>query len=102
MLNEIRAKAATLIRGTLDECRDRARSVLDAFADGFTALYRWHRRLMMTNPAYPIAILSVGKVIIRLVSPSSAVAAAAVALLAALLNGDDPDPNYGWDDGEYY
>jgi len=98
MINEIRAKAATLIRGTLDECRDRARSVLDAFADGFTALYRWHRRLMMTNPAYPVAILSVGKAIIRLTTPNSAVAAAAVALLAALLNDDDPDLGWEWDD----
>jgi len=102
MIQQIRAKAATLVRGTLDACRDQAKSVLDALTDGFTALYRWHRRLMMTNPAYPVAILSVGKVIIRLATPSSAVAAAAVALLAALLNGDDPDQDYGWDEGEYY
>ena len=101
MINEIRAKAATLIAGTLDECRDRARSVLDAIRDGLTALYRWHQRLMVTNPAYPVAILSVGKAIIRLTAPNGAVAAAAVALLAALLNDDDPDPGWDWRSDDY-
>jgi len=101
MINEIRAKAATLIRGTLDECRDRARSVLDAIRDGLQALYRWHRRLMMTNPAYPVAVLSIGKAIVRLATPNGAVAAAAVALLAALLNDDDPDPGWDWRSDDY-
>jgi len=101
MINEIRAKAATLVRGTLDECRDRARSVLDAIRDGLQALYRWHRRLMMTNPAYPVAVLSIGKAIVRLATPNGAVAAAAVALLAALLNDDDPDPGWDWRSDDY-
>jgi len=101
MIKEIRAKAATLIRGTLDACRDQAKSVLNAIKDGFTALYRWHRRRMMTNPAYPVAILSVGKAIIRLTTPNGAVAAAAVALLAALLNDDDPDPGWDWRSDDY-
>jgi len=56
---------------------------------------------MMTNPAYPVAILSIGKAIIRLATPNGAVAAAAVALLAALLNDDDPTPDWEWDDGAY-
>ena len=101
MINEIRAKAATLIRETLNACRDRARNVLGTIRDGLTALYQWHRRLMMTNPAYPVAILSVGKAIIRITAPSSAVAAAAVALLAALLNDDDPDPGWDWRSDDY-
>ena len=101
MIQEIRAKAAKLIRGTLDACRDQAKSVLNAITDGFKALYRWHQRRMMTNPAYPVAILSVGKAIIRLTAPSSAVAAAAVALLAALLNDDDPDLGWEWDERTY-
>ena len=100
-MQHIKTKAATLIQGTLDACRDRAKNVLDAIKDGFTSLYKWHRRLMMTNPAYPVAILSIGKAIIRLATPNGAVAAAAVALLAALLNDDDPTPDWEWDDGAY-
>ena len=69
-------------------------------ADAFKRFYKWHQRLMMTNPAYPIAVLSIGKTLIRLITPSAAIASAAIALLSAVLDIRHQNPDEDWH--EYY
>ena len=56
---------------------------------------------MITNPAYPVVILSIGKSLIRLATPSGAIAAAAVALLAALLDAADHPRKWEWSGQDY-
>lgn len=55
---------------------------------------------MQTNPAYPKAVLSIGKTLILLVIPSASIAAASIALLAAVLDASDRPP-WHWTDEEY-
>lgn len=66
-----------------------------------TAL-EWHRRRMVTDPAYPAALLAIGKTVLRIAIPSAPVAVALTTVLAELLMGPrhpwlDDDP---WDELE--
>lgn len=78
-----------------------AQSALEAVRVAVVELHSWHKRLMVTNPAYPMTLLTIGKALIRTVTPSAAVAAAAIALLAALLDTGNHRPDYDWDE-DYY
>lgn len=49
-----------------------------------TAL-EWHRTKLVTDPAYPLALLAIGKAVIRISIPKAAIAAALIAVLAELL-----------------
>lgn len=100
-MQEMKTRAATLLKGALDACREAAKYAGEKVLEAFKSIYSWHRGLMMTNPTYPVVILSIGKSLIRLATPSGAIAAAAVALLAALLDAADTPREWGWD-GEGY
>ena len=57
-----------------------------------------HAKAMQTNPAYPKAVLSIGKTLRLLAIPSASVVAASIALLAALLDASDYVPPWHWTD----
>lgn len=100
-MQEMKTKATTLLKGALNACREAAKYAGGKVLEAFKSVYAWHRRLMITNPAYPVVILSIGKSLIRLATPSGAIAAAAVALLAALLDVADHPREWGWNDENY-
>ena len=52
-----------------------------------TAALEWHRNRLLTDAAYPLALLAIGKAVIRISVPKAALAAALIALLAELLGG---------------
>lgn len=97
---DIRHKVLKLTINVYEECRDTVKETVLTVVDAFKRFYEWHQRLMLTNPAYPIAVLSIGKTLIRVITPSGAIAAAAIALLAAVLDVRNQDPDEGWD--HYY
>jgi hypothetical protein len=99
-MKEIAHVAHAMLRKAIHEFHTAVSSVVSSIWDGLRDLYAWHRRLMATNAAYPLALLAIGKSIIRLATPSSAIAAAAVALLAALLDLRNQEEGPDWD--EYY
>jgi hypothetical protein len=33
--------------------------------------WRWHRRRMITDPTYPVALLAIGKAVVRIAVPSA-------------------------------
>lgn len=51
------------------------------------AALEWHRNRLLTDAAYPLALLAIGKAVIRISVPKAALAAALIALLAELLGG---------------
>jgi hypothetical protein len=93
---EIRNKALGLLTSAYKACRSTVVEAIQAVVEGFTWLYGWHQRLMRTHPDYPIALLTIGKSIVRIVTPSSAVAAATIALVAAILHLQQQDPDDEW------
>ena len=100
-MTEIKKKAFGPLASAYEACRDRVVEATQVVVDGFTWLYRWHQRLLRTNPGYPIALLTIGKAMVRVATPSSAVAAAAVALLAALLDIGHDATDSSWSDYTY-
>lgn len=100
-MQEMKTRATTLLMGALDACREAAKYAGGKVLEAFKSVYAWHRRLMITNPAYPVVILSIGKSLIRLATPSGAIAAAAVALLAALLDAAEPTRDWEWGGEDY-
>ncbi len=100
-MKEIAHLAHAMMRNAAREFHAAVSFVAKAVRDGLGDLYAWHRRLMATNPAYPLAILAIGKSLIRLATPSSVIAAAAVALLAALLDVRNQEQWLDWDDHDY-
>lgn len=80
---------------------NQARNAVDFIVNGFKLILDWHKRQMITNPVYPITVLSIGKSVIRIAVPSATIAAAVIALLAAVL-GDLPyTQRWDWDDNQY-
>lgn len=78
-----------------------AKNTVDLIVKGFKSTLDWHKRQMITNPIYPITVLSIGKSLIRIAVPSASVAAAIIALLAAVL-GDLPyTQRWDWDEDQY-
>ena len=78
-----------------------AKNAVDFVVNGFKLILDWHKRQMITNPAYPVTVLSVGKSLIRIAVPSATIAAAVIALLAAVL-GDLPyNQRWDWEDEQY-
>ena len=100
-MQEMKTRVATLLKGALDACREAGKYAGGKVLEAFKSVYAWHRRLMITNPAYPLVILSIGKSLIRLATPSGAIAAAAVALLAALLDAADHPREWEWGGEDY-
>lgn len=100
-MQEMKTRATTLLMGALDACREASKYAGGKVLEAFKSVYGWHRRLMITNPAYPLVILSIGKSLIRLATPSGAIAAAAVTLLAALLDVADHPREWEWSGDEY-
>lgn len=100
-MQEMKTKAASLLKGAFDACREAAKYAGGKVLEAFKSIYAWHRRLMLTNPAYPVVILSIGKSLIRLATPSGAIAAAAVALLAALLDASESTRDWEWGGEDY-
>ena len=90
-----------LLHEVYEKCRDAGMDAVCALRDGLLDLYSWHKRLMVTSTAYPVALLTIGKTLIRAVTPSAAIAVAAVALLAALLDTGLHQPEPDWDE-DYY
>lgn len=80
---------------------DQVNNAVDFIVNGFKSILDWHKRQMITNPAYPVTVLSIGKSLVRIAVPSATVAAAVIALLAAVL-GDLPyTQRWDWDDEQY-
>lgn len=100
-MQEMKTRAATLLKGALDACREAAKYAGGKVLEAFKSIYAWDRRLMVTNPSYPIVVLSIGKSLIRLTTPSGAIAAAAVALLAALLDASESGRDWEWGGEDY-
>lgn len=100
-MTEIRKRAFAVVTNLYETCRDTAVRAVQAVVDGTKGLYRWHQRLLRTNPGYPIALLTIGKSIVRVTTPSSAIAAAALALLAALLDIGNHEAGPQWADYDY-
>lgn len=100
-MTEIKNKALGFLTSAYEACRDTVVEAIQAVVDGLTWLYRWHQRLLRTNPGYAVALLTVGKSILRVATPSSAIAAAAIALLAALLDISNHETGPSWDDYNY-
>jgi hypothetical protein len=94
-------EALGLISSAYETFRDTVVGAVQAILDGVKWLYRWHQRLLRTNPGYPIALLTIGKSIVRIATPSSAIAAAGIALLAALLDIGNHEAEPTWDDYDY-
>jgi hypothetical protein len=64
-----------------------AKTVVTATYGWVTAALEWHRRKLLTDAAYPLALMAIGKAVIRISVPKAALAAALIALLAELLGG---------------
>ena len=83
--------------GFIHSGREMVQRAMGTALRGLRRLHALHRRMMLTNPVYPIALLSIGKSLIRLVTHSTAIAAAAIALLAAILQEEQHGPDWHWD-----
>jgi len=76
---------------------DTAKSVVTHTHRWVMAALEWHRRKLVTDPTYPLALLAIGKAVIRISIPKAAIAAALIAVLAEVL-GDLQRPR--WMDDE--
>lgn len=89
---------ATAIRlGALDA----ARAALGFVKEAVHAAFAWHRRRLMIDPSYPVAITAIAKAVVSIAIPRAAVAGALIALVIELL-GASPfrgfsEPEDGWD-----
>ena len=93
--------ALSHVTKTYEIAVNQAKSAMDFIVNGFKSILDWHKRQMITNPAYPVTVLSIGKSVIRIAVPSATIAAAVIALLAAVL-GDLPyTQRWDWDDEQY-
>jgi len=93
--------ALSHVTKTYEIAVDQVKKSVDFIVNGFKLILDWHKRQMITNPAYPVTVLSIGKSVIRIAVPSATIAAAVIALLAAVL-GDLPyTQRWEWDDDQY-
>ena len=82
-------------------CLTQLTQACKAIVDLGKHVYGLHSKAMKTNPAYPKAVLSIGKTLILLVIPSASIAAASIPLLAALLETSDQSPPWLWGEEPY-
>lgn len=93
--------ARSYVTQTYEIAVSQANNAVDFIVNGFKSILGWHKRQMITNPVYPVTVLSIGKSLIRIAVPSATIAAAVIALLAAVL-GDLPyTQRWDWEDEEY-
>ena len=86
-------------RGIVEAVMDLAGEAISKVRSWIANAWNWHRQRLLTDPTYPVALLTIGKVIVRLTVPRAGLAAALVALLAEWLIGsqwlEEPDD---WED----
>lgn len=81
------AVAHALRLGVVEAIVDSGKAAVETVRDWISSAWEWHRRRMITDPSYPIALLAIGKAVVRIVVPQAAVASALIAVIAEILGG---------------
>jgi hypothetical protein len=86
--------------GVVEAVADLAKTTIHAVRSWVAGAWRWHQRRMISDPAYPVALLAIAKAFVRISVPQAGIAAALVALMAEFLTespwlGSEADD---WDD----
>ena len=93
--------ALTLVTGIYETGVSHAKKAVDFIVNGFKSILDWHKRQMSTNPIYPVTVLNIGKSLIRMAVPSTTIAAAGIALLAAVLGDRTRPSDWEWENDQY-
>lgn len=73
--------------GVVEAIVDLAKAAVEIVENWISSAWEWHRRRMVTDPSYPIALLAIGKAVVRIVVPQAALATALIAVIAEILGG---------------